>query len=121
MTYKLNYPTTKEQHQYLRERQKEQLQKSKTSKAELWMFEKLNQTGLKWTRQAIWGYRLFDFWCHDLKIAIEVDGPEHNKNYDSFRDKYNLNRSNILVLRVRNFNEDDAQKALKAIEVFKTI
>lgn len=80
------------------------------------MESKLSLTGRKWTRQAMWGYRLFDFWCHELGIAVEVDGPEHNQEYDVARDRYNYFRSGILVLRVRNFNEADADKAIKAIE-----
>ena len=38
------------------------------------MAEKLAATGHRWSRQAIWGKRIFDFWCATLGIAVEVDG-----------------------------------------------
>lgn len=85
------------------------------SAAEAWMADKLASTGMKWTRQAQWGYRLFDFWSAKLGVAVEVDGSEHKKEYDAYRDEYNYRRSGIIVLRVRNMNEEDAQKALLEI------
>jgi very-short-patch-repair endonuclease len=97
----------------MRVRQRQNLQRR--SKAELWMAEHLSKTGVKWTRQAIWGRRIFDFWSHDLGIAIEVDGPEHKKKVDDYKDAYNLHRSGVIVIRVKNFNEDDAQMALEKI------
>lgn len=84
--------------------------------AENWMKDKLSQTDLKWTRQAIWGFRIFDFWNHEKGIAVEVDGPTHNEKYDEYRDRYNYLRSGIIILRVRNFNEQDAQQALNKIK-----
>ncbi len=48
---------------------------------------------------------------------MEVDGPEHRASYDNYRDGYNFYRSAIVVLRVRNFNEDDAAGALREIEL----
>ena len=96
-------------------RRDQNLQKSKRNPNENWMYEKLLKTNLKWTRNAIWGHRLFDFWCAGLGIAVEVDGPEHAKPYDDYRDEYNLRRSGILVFHVRNLNESDAQSVMAAI------
>jgi len=95
---------------------KERRAASAANPNELWMKAKLDTTGLQWTRQAQWGWRLFDFWCHELGIAVEVDGPEHDQAKDAKRDAYNLKRSGILVLRVRNQNEGDAAKALADIQ-----
>lgn len=83
--------------------------------AEDWMAAQLSTTKYCWTRQAMWGYRLFDFWCHKLGTAVEVDGPEHDIAYDNYRDRYNWCRSAIVVLRVRNFVEEDAAAALAVI------
>ena len=80
------------------------------------MAAKLVSTGKKWTRQAMWGCRLFDFWCHEIGCAVEVDGPEHNAKFDAARDQYNYLRSAIVVLRVRNFDEASADDALRQIE-----
>ena len=107
----LRWITQKSTNQMMRVRQRQNLQRR--SKAELWMAQHLKKTRIKWKRQAIWGRRIFDFWSHALGIAIEVDGPEHRKKIDEYRDAYNLHRSGIIIIRVKNFNETDAQIALE--------
>src|SRR3990167_9175123 len=79
------------------------------------MAEKLKATGLKFSRQATWGYRVFDFWNAQKGVAVEVDGPEHRLGWDKLRDDHNWKRSRIIVLHVRNRNEDDATRAITAI------
>lgn len=79
------------------------------------MADHLRTTGREWTRQAQWGFRLFDFWNRDLGIAVEVDGPGHDLEADTASDRSNLVRSAIVVLRVRNYNEQEAASALEAI------
>jgi len=113
----LRWQTNAKQAAYMKDRKKQNLELSKTNPNENWLFSKLKTTDYKWTRQATWGYRIFDFWCHHLGIAVECDGPEHDKDYDSYRDEYNLRRSGLIVLRVRNMNEEDAAHALSEITV----
>jgi very-short-patch-repair endonuclease len=103
----------KEQHAYMRMRQEQN--RDQFSRAEEWVRCALLKTKHKWTRQAIWGCRIFDFWNHSFGIAIEVDGQEHDHEYDAARDAYNYWCSGILVLRVRNFVETDLQSALEVI------
>ena len=110
------WPVNRDDHAHMRLRQRQNLTTSTRSKAEAWMQEHLSRTGLKWTRQAQWGFRLFDFWCHDRGVAVEVDGPEHVREIDSRRDLYNYHRSGIVVIRVRNFNEQDAARCLSKIK-----
>jgi very-short-patch-repair endonuclease len=101
---------------YMRMRRNTNKRRALKNPNENWMAALLRQrTPFKWTRQAIWGHRIFDFWCGHLGIAVEVDGPEHKKDYDAYRDEYNLRRSGIVVLRVRNLNEADAGEAISAI------
>ncbi len=57
--------------------------KKKIVLAEVWAHPFLKQTRLKWTRQSVWGYRIFDFWCHEKGIAVEIDGLTHDKDYDA--------------------------------------
>lgn len=97
--------------------------RSVNNSSEQWAKDRLKTTGLKWTPQAQWGYRIFDFWCAVLGVAIEIDGPEHDLDYDAYRDEYNFRRSAIVVFRVRNGNESDIQRvigALSRIETWKT-
>lgn len=109
------HPSKKEHHAHMKMRQRQNLANCKKSSAEQWMLAKLEQTGHRWRRQAQWGWRLFDFWNHKLGVAVEVDGPEHDKVLDEERDRNNWETSRILVVRVRNFNEDDAANALEEI------
>lgn len=82
---------------------------------ENWLAEKLVDTKVSWSRQATWGCRIYDFWSHELGIAVETDGPEHNKRYDAMRDEYNYRRSGIVVLRLRNKNDADLATVLEKI------
>jgi very-short-patch-repair endonuclease len=111
----LRSPINAEENAYMAQRQLQNHKRSASNKAENWMFKHLQETGLKWTRQSRRGYRIFDFWNHNKGIAVEVDGPEHNAAIDALRDIYNLARSGIVVVRVRNFNEADATTALETI------
>ena len=104
-------PNTKEQHAWLKKKQEEHRAKGMT-RAECWMYKKLvTRTGWNWTFQAIWGWRLFDFWCRDIGVAVEVDGPEHDTEWDSVRDRSNFKKSAIIVLRVPNFDEAAAERS----------
>jgi very-short-patch-repair endonuclease len=109
------WPTTAEHAAHMRMRQEQNREQCKLSRAEEWMRGKLKITGLKWTRQAQSGVRLFDFWNHALGIAVEVDGPEHDSARDAARDYAVYASRGIVVLRVRNFDEHDAALAVAAI------
>lgn len=111
----LNWNTTKTEHEYMRFRQSQNLLQSAMNPNETWAESKLSSGRIKWTRQAIWGKRLFDFWNSDLGIAVEIDGPEHVPAYDLYRDEYNFRRSAVVVLRVRNLNAKDMDAALSHI------
>jgi len=111
----LRYTTKAEEHAYMKGRQEMNRRAALRNQNENWFADKLKTNKHKWSRQAQWGYRLFDFWCHELGIAVEVDGPEHDPGYDGYRDKYNYLRSGIIVLHVRNRNEADAKLALEFI------
>ena len=100
----------------MRQRKNQNVVRALKNQNENWLASILATTGFKWTRQAVWGYRIFDFWSHKLGIVVESDGPEHNKNYDAYRDDYNLRRSGILIIRVRNRNEEDVNHALSLIK-----
>jgi len=110
------WPTTKEESEHMRMRQIQNKIVSKFNSAENLVFDYLKTTDYKWTRQAIWGVRLFDFWCGKLGIAIEVDGEEHDSKRDFGRDRVDFKVSGIVVIRVRNYNIDDIKKALLKVK-----
>ncbi len=57
----------------------EELRKNQTADEKLlWLHLKRNKLGVRFKRQhPIWMY-IADFYCHELKLVIEVDGAVHN-------------------------------------------
>lgn len=85
------------------------------SKAENWAKDRLDKTNIKWSRERIWRWRIYDFWNDFLGCAVEIDGKEHDNEKDKQRDLLDFNRSGIIVIRVRNFNEQDMDLAIEKI------
>lgn len=110
---KLKNITNKEEAEYMNRMKSENLVRSLSNENENWFSRKLDSS---WSRQVIKGYRIFDFWNHSLGCAIEIDGPEHDRDYDNYRDEYNFRRSGVIVLRVRNKNEEDAVEVLEVLK-----
>ena len=113
-------PSNHREASHMKMRQVQNIEQSRYSRAEAWAADKLDSTGLKWTRQSIRGWRVFDFWNHRLGIAVEIDGKEHDPIKDARNDANNWKVSRIVVIRVKNFDEDDMDKALKEIAESKT-
>ncbi len=91
------------------------------AEAKLWKVLRNNQVcNLKFRRQHAFGDYILDFYCHKMKLSIEVDGEVHNDPevaaYDTARTK-NLNENNITVLRFTNNEvEKNIIKVIKKIE-----
>jgi very-short-patch-repair endonuclease len=77
------------------------------TRTELILWKKLKDRDLfkfKFRRQHPIDIFIVDFYCHELKLVIEVDGEIHNidtKDYDLGRES-DLNRFGITVLRFTN-------------------
>ena len=76
--------------------------------AELVMWELLRDRrymNLKFRRQHQFGHYIADFYCHEQKLVIELDGPVHagrdRKKHDQRRDAY-LVSMGLTVLRFKN-------------------
>src|SRR5690349_15405912 len=103
----LTWLTGRSSHAHMKMRQSQNRVGCRDNAAELWAKDILEmRTDLKWTRQAIWGFRLYDFWCGTLGCAVEIDGKDHKKRRkdDEHSDEYHFRRSAIVVLRVPNFD-----------------
>ena len=59
--------------------------------------------GLKFRRQQAAGPYALDFYCHEVALAVEIDGESHNRGdqpeFDARRDEY-LRRNGQRVLRI---------------------
>jgi len=97
------------------------LRKSETN-AEKLMWNQLNSKsfyGFKFRRQHPISQFIVDFYCHGLKLVIEVDGDIHNKpenkEYDENR-TIELEKFELKVLRFTNNEvENSINKVLKTI------
>jgi very-short-patch-repair endonuclease len=93
------------------------LRKLQTAAEEkLWQALRNGKVGnLKFRRQHAFDNYILDFYCHKIKLAIEVDGGIHNDPevaaYDEIRTK-NLNENGITVIR---FTNDEVKKNIKAV------
>ena len=72
----------------------------------LWTLLKNKQlSGRKFRRQFSIGKYIVDFYCHEEKLAIELDGADHfteaGMKYDFVREDF-LKTQNIRVIRVEN-------------------
>ena len=99
-------------YQYGRELRQESTEAEKLLWAEL-RNKKLN--GLKFRRQHPIDKFVADFYCHEKKIVIELDGSIHdekiNKEYDEARTAM-LAGLNVIVLRFKN---EDVTSNLKGV------
>jgi cyclase len=75
------------------------------AEATLWTYLKQKQSGYKFRRQHPLSTFIADFYCHELKLIIEVDGGIHKETsvakYDADRQKY-LEDMGISFLRFTN-------------------
>lgn len=80
-----------------------QLRRSATdAERALWQRLRAQQLGVKFRRQVPFGPYVLDFYCLQLRVAVEVDGGQHNANMrDAARDAF-LRERGIRVLRFWN-------------------
>ncbi len=101
MATPMHYSASKTVFQYA-----EILRKSMTD-AEKIVWERLckNQLRVRIRRQHPIGKYIADYYCHELKLVIEIDGAIHllkeNKEYDTNRD-ITLNEFGIQIIRFTN-------------------
>ncbi|MDH6357858.1 DUF559 domain-containing protein [Parabacteroides sp. PF5-9] len=71
----------------------------------LWKLLKNHQfEGLKFRRQQSIGKYIIDFYCPEIRLAIELDGQVHvgNEEYDEQRAIFIKEKMNIYILRYEN-------------------
>jgi very-short-patch-repair endonuclease len=90
------------------ERYKRRSLRSNMPKAEALVWARLRDRqveGCKFRRQYSVGAFVVDFYCPELKLAVEIDGPSHSRDgvpeYDTERQLF-LEGKGITVVRVTN-------------------
>ena len=96
--FRLNAPGLKPRRQQLRNLAPD------TERA-IWSKLRKSQLGEKFRRQYSADGYVVDFYCPRIRLAIEIDGRQHqsaiSKKYDNYRDRY-LQAFNIKTLRFNN-------------------
>jgi len=81
----------------------------------LWEKLRRKQLGVKFRRQHPFGRYIADFYCHEAKLVIELDGPVHTlivrKEHDSNRDSV-MEQFGVKVLR---FINEEVEKNLSLV------
>jgi very-short-patch-repair endonuclease len=71
----------------------------------VWLHLKKRQLGYRFLRQYSVDHFVIDFYCPELKLAVELDGDVHEipeqKEYDTDRQKY-LEKFGIKFIRIKN-------------------
>jgi very-short-patch-repair endonuclease len=71
----------------------------------VWLHLRKRQLGYRFLRQYSVDHFVIDFYCPELKLAVELDGDVHNlpeqKEYDIARQKY-LEKFGIKFIRITN-------------------
>ncbi len=108
--------------------QRKQLRNDATQAEKMLWYELRNSQldGRKFRRQHSVGSYILDFYCPEERLAIELDGEQHEgdkqKEYDKKRTEY-LNGLKIKVIRFKNtdviFGRDSVVK--KILEKFKEV
>lgn len=93
----------------------------------VWTHLRKKQLGYRFLRQYSVDHFVIDFYCPELKLAVEIDGDVHevpeNKEYDKDRQKY-IEGFGIKFIRIKNeeiFGNADLafEKIVSAIEKIK--
>ena len=83
-----------------------EMRKNQTlSEQKIWEVLKNKQiNNLKFLRQKILADFIVDFYCHELKLVIEIDGEIHDKQKerDTERENYLKERFNLSIIRYTN-------------------
>ena len=96
-------------HNTLEQKELRRILRTNSTSAEATLWGLINNRQLldtRWRRQFSIGQYILDFYCPELKIAIELDGSHHftaNGNERDFvRDKYLAEQEGIVLLRFEN-------------------
>ena len=79
----------------------------------LWEYLKTKPSGYKFRRQHPLGIFILDFYCHEIKLCIEVDGEYH---YQSDQIVYDQERTNLITASGLKLIRFDNSRVLNNIE-----
>jgi len=79
----------------------------------LWQEIREKKLGYEFHRQVPIDQYIVDFYCHELRLAIEIDGLTHNYNYDA--DGERQRKLEDLGVHFLRFQEKDVRSNLEGV------
>ncbi len=101
--------------EYVRKRQ---YLRKKMTRAEIFLWSKLKRKqldGLKFRRQYGINNYTVDFYCPELKLAVEIDGGVHGYNSRIVYDKQRQNDIGALGIKVLRYTNNDVIKNINGV------
>jgi very-short-patch-repair endonuclease len=97
----------------LKERARQLRKNSTFAEVLLWQQIKRKSLGYEFHRQVPIGEFIVDFYCHELSLAIEIDGATHDDKYiyDKIRQEY-LEKKQVRIIR---FTDTDIKNNMEAV------
>src|SRR5215213_9509971 len=89
----------------------EELRKNMTSaESIIWKHVNINEWKLKFKRQHPISNYIADFYCHAIKLVIEIDGDIHNQEKEKLNDEARENSLKALGLYILRFKNEEVFK-----------
>lgn len=102
----------------LRKRARELRNNSTFGEVLLWKQIKKRKLGFQFHRQVPINYFIVDFYCHELQLAVEVDGSVHDNPQQQAKDferQYRLEKLGVHFIRIA---DTDVKKNLDSVIQF---
>lgn len=91
--------------------------RGRTTDAERILWSRLckNQLGVKFRRQHPLHSYVVDFYCHSKRLAIELDGPIHDKSQHKFEDSIRTQELTLFGVRILRFKNEEVFRDLDRV------
>lgn len=86
----------------------------------LWYYLKTKPLGFKFRRQHPIGKYVLDFYCHKIRLSIEIDGQNHETIEQKFSDQKRASYLNSLGIKELRFNNENVLFYIDQIKLEKT-
>ena len=91
------------------------LRKNQTKEEALLWYHFLSKYSPRFHRQYVIGEYIVDFYCHQAKIVIELDGSQHYEPEEIAKDQIRTEYLKNLGLRVLRFTNLEIQREFSAV------
>ena len=81
----------------------------------LWMYLRTRPGGYKFRRQHPAGNYILDFYCHQLKLAIEADGSIHDKEENKITDIERQSYIESIGITIIRFTNNEIQRHMESV------